>query len=343
MSFIFNSPFTRWLSRLALALVALALLLVAIGTIFEMISRQRAEERFPARGKLVDIGGRKMHLDCRGQGWPTIVLEAGFSSNGSVDWLPVQDALANITRTCSYDRAGIMWSDAKSSPQNGVAVAEDLHAALSIGGERGPFILVAHSLGGAYSLIYTRKYPGDVAGLVLVDASHPDQSARMKQAGIGMKDPEGSRFMDMLAVMRWTGLPRLMMRSGNSGAPLEVRERARAYAGISIAGTASEAAGFSETMREARESRDLGDRPLMVLTAMKPLSKRELRAVGASQDQGAIAKRIWSDLHDEEMTWSSRGAQQTLPDSSHYIAWDRPDAVISAVRQVVGTVRAERR
>lgn len=331
----------RWLKRGLLAVAALLVVLLLVGAVYEIASQRRAAERYPAFGTLVDIGGRRIHLDCRGYGAPTAVLEAGLSFNGSLDWIPVHDALAAKTRVCSYDRAGIMWSDPKNSSQNGDAVAQDLHAALSAAGERGPFVLVAHSLGGPYAMIYTRKYPKDVVGLVLVDASHPDQSARLKQAGVTMSDPESSLLMKTLASLRWTGLPRLMMQSNDAGIPLEVRKHANAYAGASIAGVNAEMAGFQKTMRDAGAARDLGDRPLRVLTAMKPLSETELSAAGLSKGDGPIIRKVWRDLHDEEARWSSRGVQRRLADSSHYVAWDRPDAVIAAVGEVVDTVRAD--
>ena len=128
---------------------------------------------------MIDIGGRSIHLDCRGTGSPTVVFESGLDNYGSMSWAKVQDSVATTTRACAYDRAGVMWSDPSDARQNSDAIASDLHGALTAAGESAPFVLVGHSLGGPYVMAYTKKYGKQVAGLVFVDASHPDQVQRL--------------------------------------------------------------------------------------------------------------------------------------------------------------------
>jgi len=124
----FKQGVFRWLKRIGLGLVVLLLAATAFGTIYEFNARRQAHEDYPPPGQMVDIGGRRMHLDCRGDGSPTVVLESGLDTNGSLAWDRVHDELAAITRTCAYDRAGIMWSEPKSTPQHADAVAQDLQA-----------------------------------------------------------------------------------------------------------------------------------------------------------------------------------------------------------------------
>lgn len=107
----------RWVKRILLALLALLLLLIVVGAIYEAFGRKNAQAKYPPPGKLVDIGGRKMHIDCRGTGSPTVILESGLGTGGTTDWTLVHEEIASFTRTCAYDRAGIMWSDAKDSRQ----------------------------------------------------------------------------------------------------------------------------------------------------------------------------------------------------------------------------------
>ena len=168
----------RWIRRLGLVLLTIILLAVLIGAGYEVIGRRRAASNFPVQGKLVDIGGRRLQLDCRGAGTPTVVFESGLDMSGSESWSTVHDSIARTTRACAYSRAGIMWSDANSGAQTGKQVAQDLHSALAKAGERAPFVMVGHSLGGPYIMIYTKYFGSDVAGLVFVDPSHPDQVTR---------------------------------------------------------------------------------------------------------------------------------------------------------------------
>ena len=136
------------------------------------------------------FGGRRMQIECRGTGSPTVVLETGLDYFGELAWAKVFDRLAEITRTCAYSRAGIVWSDDKPGPHDGLGVAHDLHATLAAAGEKGPFVMVGLSLGGPYSTIYTGLYGDQVAGLVYVDASHPDQLKRF-EAALGKKPEVG--------------------------------------------------------------------------------------------------------------------------------------------------------
>ncbi len=122
-------------------------------------------------GKLVDIGGRKLHLHCTGAGSPTVVLVAGGSAY-AIDWALVQPEIAKSTRVCSYDRAGLGWSDGGPKDETVEQTVGDLHAMLVKSGERGPFILVGASIGGIYIQAYQHSYPDEVAGLVFSNSSN---------------------------------------------------------------------------------------------------------------------------------------------------------------------------
>ena len=124
------------------------------------------------QGERIDIGDRTLYLDCRGEGLPTIVLEAGSGADSGT-WSAVHDTLAERNRTCAYDRAGRGQSDTRAPHTLGDA-ATDLHALLEAAGERGPFVLVGHSLGGAYARVFASAHRDDVVGVVLVDAFNPD-------------------------------------------------------------------------------------------------------------------------------------------------------------------------
>jgi pimeloyl-ACP methyl ester carboxylesterase len=132
---------------------------------------------FPPPGRLVDIGGRRLHLYCTGHGSPTVVLESGLGSPSPV-WSEVQARIATRTRVCSYDRAGTAWSDPAHGTRDPVHIALDLKRLLDAAGVGEPLVLVGHSFGGLYVRAFQDLYPERVAGLVLLDATHEDYFTR---------------------------------------------------------------------------------------------------------------------------------------------------------------------
>jgi pimeloyl-ACP methyl ester carboxylesterase len=328
----------RWAKRIGLGLVALLAAATVFGSIAEVVARHRAHAAYPPRGLMVDIGGRRMHLDCRGAGSPTVILEAGLDTNGSLAWDRVQDPLAALTRTCSYDRAGVMWSDPKEGPQDADGVAADLHATLQRAGIAGPLVMVCHSLGGPYVMDYTRRYGADVRGLVFVDCSHPDQ---MKKLGPKLPRVDEIPFLyRAIDALSWTGVARLLPGDDAPGMPERVKPIGRAYFSETFDGSLKEMAGIQNTLREGGELRDLGDRPLVVLTAMQPLPKEILETFKMNEEDGRELLGAWQALGQDEASWSRRSRQQSVPDSLHYIQFQRPDIVIQAVTEVVERVRA---
>ena len=329
----------RWAKRIAVGIGSLLALAILFGATAEAIMRARTARQYPAAGRLVDIGGRRIQLDCRGSGSPTVVLEAGLDNLGSLSWALVHDSIAATSRTCAYSRAGIMWSDAGSGALDSKRVAEDLHAALTNAGERAPFVVVGHSLGGPYALIFTGLYPAEVAGLVFVDASHPDQLARLRQAtGNSMEAPTG--MLSAVAALSWTGVMRLIPDGASPKLPPATIRAQHAYLSTSLAPALKELKALPVTLEAAGQHRQLGDRPLVVLTAMAPTPEAVLKSAGMTRDQGDRMRTAWKALHDEEATWSTHSRHELVPDATHYIQLDRPDVVIKAVREVVGAVRS---
>ncbi len=336
------SRLARWLKWIGLGLLGLVLAATLFGTVAERVARHQAHSAYPPRGQMVDIGGRKMHLDCRGEGSPTIIFESGLDTNGSMSWDKVQDPLAKLSRACSYDRAGVMWSDAKQGGQDADGVADDLHAALQAAGIRGPLVMVCHSLGGPYLMDYTRKYGDEVKGLVFVDCSHPDQIAKL--GGKVPKANEVPLLWKTANALAWTGIMRLVPDSGGSpGVPERVTTIGKAYLPETFGGSIKEMEGILATFREGGALRDLGDRPLVVLTAMQPHPKEILAQLKMTAQESQEMQGRWELLGKDEASWSRRSRQQSVPDSMHYIQYQRPDLVIQAVTEVVETVRADER
>src|SRR6516225_8851894 len=168
----------RWLGYMLAGIIALVLLLAAIGAIYEAIAESR-EVNEPPPGRLADLADHKMHLYCTGQGVPTVILESGLWNDSSV-WYKVQPEIAKSTRVCSYDRAGLGYSDPRPAQvPDSRNLARNLHALLANAGVNPPYILVGHALGGIHIRVYGNLYPSDVVGMVLVDSGHPDQENRL--------------------------------------------------------------------------------------------------------------------------------------------------------------------
>ncbi len=332
----------KWLFRGLIALASVVVSVTAIGSVYEAMGRREAAIDFPPPGKMVDIGGRSIQLDCRGTGSPTVVFESGLDMHGSLSWAAVQDAVAETTRACTYSRAGIMWSDPGPVPRNGKSIAEDLHAALERGGEQGPFVLVGHSLGGPYAMTFTKYFGNDVAGLVLVDPSHPEQTSRFK--AVRETEPSAMKIISKLGTaLAWSGVVRALQPLF-PGVPNQLPETARAvtaYASTSLKAAVHEIDAMEQTLAEAGTFRRLGNRPLVVLTSMAPLPAGALAAMKMTPEQGRQFKEIWKGMHDEEASWSSSSQHMLIPDAGHYIQFDRPAMVTAAVSSVVARVRGK--
>ena len=157
---------------LTFSITAISLL---TGIFYQALNEALDRRKHPPQGKLVDIGGFHLHLNCIGQGTPTVVMDAGGGAP-SITWGLVPSEIAKFTRVCTYDRAGFGWSDpnARNSRTSQQSV-DELHSLLTKAGINPPYILVGHSLGGVNMRLYASQYPEDVVGLVLVDSSHENQ------------------------------------------------------------------------------------------------------------------------------------------------------------------------
>lgn len=329
----------RWLAPTVCGFLCLPL---TVGAVWEQVQRRDVAGAYPAPGRMVDIGGRRIQIDCRGSGSPTVVLETGLDYFGALAWSRVIGPVAQFTRVCAYSRAGMVWSDDKAGPHDAIGATRDLHAALAAAGERAPFVLAGLSMGGPLITTYAGLYGDQVAGLVYVDASHPDQLKHF-EAVLGVRSGGGlaTGAQDLGGKLAWTGIPRLIaLRARHSHGetlatmPPAAREIGLAYFATSLGPLAAERDALPATFAEAGAYRNLGSRPVVVLSRGKPAPAGELTAA-----QSAQWDKAWTGMQLDIATWSSRGRQRTVGDASHYIPNDDPAAVISAIRDVVQEVR----
>lgn len=239
-----------------------------------------------------------------------------------------------------------MWSDRRDGAPSAKLIAQDLHAALNKSGEHGPYVLVGHSMGGPYIMIYAKYYGSDVAGLVFVDASHPEQKRRLEAVDPNSRSIDLSeRLLKAGAAFSWTGVlrfiaPQLLKDDALPHQAEHDVDAMGAYLSTSFDPAFKEEATADETLSEAGSCRQLGDRPLFVLTATAPEPEAVLAEAKITQQQAIQIKDVWKQLQDEEATWSSHSRHQLVNDSRHYIQFYRPDIVVDAVLSVVNDVRA---
>jgi pimeloyl-ACP methyl ester carboxylesterase len=309
----------RWLLTPVLGVLALA----SVGALAQTITTQRNEDAYPAPGVTYSVGDHRLHLDCRGQGSPTVVLFSGLGEISS-SWAKITDDLGSDTRVCAYDRAGQAWSDDVGSPQDGIAAAEDLHAMLAAANEEGPFVLVGHSIGGPYAMTYAAHYPEQVAGMVLLDSSSPRQLTDIPS--YPSQYALMRRGYAVLPVLARLGAGALV--AGGAGYPADVADRLHAMTSTPRAArnARDEITIVPTLFEQAQALKTLGDLPLVVLTASESADKT---GWAAAQDQ--IAELSTNVSHREV-------------GSSHQGLVDDDDASAEsarAIEQVVIAIRDE--
>jgi pimeloyl-ACP methyl ester carboxylesterase len=255
----------RWLLTPVIVVLALA----SIGATYENVSLQHDRRTFPAPGKRYDVGGHLLHLDCHGHGGPTVVLANGLGEI-SASWARITGPVAGATRVCAYDRAGQGWSEDAEQPQDGVTAARDLHTLLAAAGERGPFVLVGHSTGGTYAMSYAAKYPGQVAGLVLLDSSSPEQFTRMP--AYPGQYAMMRRGLAVLPTLARLGLARIVSSTSRLPGPAAAQVTALTSTARAVRSMRDEVSVVREVFAQAHALTTLGDRPLAVLTASENLT-----------------------------------------------------------------------
>jgi pimeloyl-ACP methyl ester carboxylesterase len=293
----------------------------------------------PPPGKLVDIGGRRLHILCEGTGSPTVVLEAGAGAF-AIDWTLVQPRIGRLTRTCSYDRARYGWSDPSPSAEMPANVVRDLHALLDAAGERPPFVMVGHSMGGIYVRIFELRYPSEVAGLVLIDPVHEDDLFTMFE---GKAVTIGSLSAEQLQKTMPAGDVTVQRREVQTGTPfdrlppevyrirMELERRlitadsaAPVAHAVVVEAMEGQRAALAELQLVSKTPAYLGSRPLVVLT--RGLESRE----GLRASHARLARSSTNSRH------------AIIADSGHEVQLYRPEVVTQAIEDVLDAVRTGR-
>ena len=291
-----------------------------------------------------------MNLDCTGSGSPTVLLESGLGGATS-SWDLLRPLLAAHTQVCSYDRAGLGFSDPARRPSTSANITDDLHRLLAAASIKPPYVLVGHSTGGLHVRFYAATYPSDVAGMVLVDPSSEYQTDSYRKL-----DPNHFTAEHLHALQAEYGKWALKHQciAAAQAATLIVGselDKKCSDAGLDFANEPvgilsaqlSEVETFDESQAElASAKRSLGDMPLIVLT--EGVNAPPKKPLSPQQEAARIARdELWIKLNKDIAALSMRGVQHVIPGVGHFIQNEQPqtvaDAVLSVLRQVTGDQR----
>jgi len=306
-------------------LVAGILALAVIGAIYQVVATQIDQRTYSPPGEMVNVNGRLMHINCMGEGGPTVILEAA-NFGMSAHWVRVQQQLAQTTRVCSYDRAGMGWSERGPEPRDARQISSELHTLLKGADTEGPYVLVGHSYGGLYARMYAARYPKQVAGVVLVDSSHPEQFTHSEE---GRAMYEQTRrmgaflpWLTRLGVIRLTNL-----YPAHPDLPPKQRAQIEAFNSSTQqwVTTVEEFGATPQTNAQVRSMGSLGDKPLAVVSAGKQSSD-------------------WLEMQDELAALSSDSVHRVVDGATHEsLLYDKGDSQVTSatIEQVVDAGRAD--
>jgi len=334
--------------------------LMTVAAIAALIAFSARAEITEVSDKLVEKhlvrieGGRRMNIQCLGNGSPTVIFEQGLGAH-ILTWDKVAPAIASVTKTCVYDRAGEGFSDPSGRPATAENIDRDLHSLLRADGISGPVVLVGHSIGGLYATLFADEYPDDVAGLVLIDPSFAGQGAwvtspqniqaftedykqQVAELNRCIAATQATPITENDPACPWqfspqrTAVQRIYLGYAFGHHYKWEEELSELEAFHSVGSSRSE-----DEIEEERAHRSFGQMPLIVLTAGKrpPLQEGQTTQKQATEDDS------WRKGHDRLAARSLQGKSLVVSDASHFIQVDRPDAVISAIQEVISKVRAK--
>jgi len=332
---------SRWWKAAERIVLSLAILLavgVAGNSTYSAIAiRLFLAANLPA-GKMYSVNGHKMHLYCIGSGQPTIILETGLGPATDVlSWSALQPKLAETSRVCSYDRAGLGWSEPRAGPSDADQIASDLHDLLVQAHVSGPLVLIGTSYGGIYIRNYIGHYPAEVAGLVFIDSSTPFQQERFQDLARSPREASPAMRIAILHAEYLLGVPRVL---GWCGRPVPGWE-SRSGRALGEDACIAHFEGVREFLSSAQSSAEtaragpFGALPILIF------SRDPSKALSMPNPPRSLADRetLWNVMQEELKTLSTRSRRIIARGSGHGVCTDREDLVLREVRLFLDQIR----
>jgi pimeloyl-ACP methyl ester carboxylesterase len=292
----------------------------------------------PVPGSFYSVEGRQMHLYCSGTGAPAVIIEAGASADW-LAWQGVQLKLAQVTRVCTYDRAGHGWSQPRSGSRDAQAIARELHALLDQAGVQRPLVLAGHSAGGLYVREYAREFPAEVAGAVLIDSSSPQQIDELPgwRASYEQDKRDHASQVRWQELRVWSGWDRLMGNCRNTPSR-ELRYLAGQYDAEMcrpeyVGGEDSELLYFETTCKQSARLASFGNIPLLIIS-----QDSDRQTEGITPD--AIAENaVWAREQEELKALSPLSWRVIAHGAGHGVQHDRLDVTVAEMTRIIGFLR----
>jgi pimeloyl-ACP methyl ester carboxylesterase len=327
----------RIAEEFVLTVVILIIAVIAGSASYNAVAHHWFRAHNPPGGEFYLVNGHRMRMECMGNGSPTIVLESGLGTDALV-WGAVQPALAKTTRVCSYDRAGLGWSDAVAGPRDADHIAAQLHELLLQANVSGPIVLMGHSIAGVYLRETLTRYPEQVAGLVLVDSSTPYQHRNPSMKAAEAKLPPIGPQLLLYRSAMILGLPRLFgscSRTLPGFDPHAGSMEAEADCAPSVWTAMREEDGVEESNRETEHTGPFGALPILIFSH-DPAGN--LPKVNPPQPLVEY-QQAWSQLQEDLKKLSTRSRRIIARGSGHTIQLDRPDVLTKEVPVFIEQIR----
>lgn len=317
-----------------IGLACLVIVLLSAGTVYQWVALRRDRRQNPMPGRLVDVDGQAMHIDCTGRGLPTVVLVPGLGATW-LAWYKVQPLVAQFTRVCSYDPAGYGWSAPSPKPLLFKVMAESLHQLLQNAGIPSPYVLVGHSFGGMVVRLFAARYPDEADAVVLVDSSVPHEY-RLLPRFLKTINRQFLRAQTWKMDMMFFGLPRLMGWCGTG--PAAIRSELRTVNcrvgpwRVHLA----EYDAFGESSDQVLAAGPLGNLPVVVIS--EDPNRPTIPGL-FSRSEARSFSRDWSVLQAGLTKISTDSCRMIAKGSDHQIPSERPHLIVDVVDKLVGQLR----
>lgn len=334
------------LKKISIGFLCTLAISVLFAFLYQFLSTKIDDYNWPPPGKMIDVGGYKMHINCSGEGTPTVILEAGLGGS-SIDWSLVQPNIAKFATVCSYDRAGMGWSEKSPNLRTSRQMVEELHSLLVKANIPAPYILVGHSFGGIIMRQYANQYPDEVFGIVLVDSSHELQNKKFPpRPELTFYEKINVHLVPFLAPLGYPRIAKDVSKTDLQHFPADIQDvyLAKISTTKSFLTSYYEAKNLDKSFSQLEnENASLGNKPLIVITAGKSLIEKseEPELEHFSPELREQFDKVWNYLQKDLVTKSQHGKQIIAEKSDHMIPWFQPEIIVEAVREEVRIEKAK--
>ena len=326
----------RWAGFGLVGLIVLTVVIALAGATYQVIATARDESKYLPPGQRVDVGGHRLHIYCVGKGSPTVIIDGG-TGGWSISYRHLQMEIAQNTRVCTFDRAGMGWSDAGPKPRTSQQIVDELHTLLNNVGLKPPYLLVGHSFGGYNARIYADRYPDEVAGMVLVEAAHEEQWSRLPpEVKVLLYSSLGqlrvARMMSRLGLIRLMGVPALSELSPElRPAYVAAMLNSKTYDTL-----VAEIESVEESAAQLAATGSLGDMPLAVISARNSFDAFRSPNNDIPYEK---ADRAWMEMQMELVALSTSSSHHISETGTHRIHFTEPALVVNSIREVIRKVQ----